>query len=107
MIAGYMPDPGTMTTKLIAERGTGRILGGQIIGDRAAAAKRIDTAAVAIWQSMTAEELTSMDLSHAPPFSGVWDPVQVASRRLVGCTCGWPSEDIPAGTMRGVLSPLT
>ena len=84
VIAGYMPDPGTMTTKLIAERGTGRILGGQIIGDRAAAAKRIDTVAVAIWQSMTAEELTSMDLSYAPPFSGVWDPVQVASRRLVG-----------------------
>ncbi len=88
VIAGYMPDPGSMTTKVIAERGTGRILGGQIIGDRAAAAKRIDTLAVAVWQSMTAEELTSMDLSYAPPFSGVWDPVQVASRRLVGALAG-------------------
>jgi NADPH-dependent 2,4-dienoyl-CoA reductase/sulfur reductase-like enzyme len=83
VIAGYMPDPGTMTTKLLAERGTGRLVGGQIIGDRVNAAKRIDTAAVAIWTGLTAEEVTGLDLAYAPPSSGVWDPIQVAARRLV------------------------
>lgn len=80
VIAGYMPDPGTMTTKVIAEQGTGRLLGGQIVGDQPGAAKRIDTLATAIWNGMTAEELASMDLSYAPPFSPVWDPVQTAAR---------------------------
>ena len=83
VIAGYMPDPGTMTTRLLAEKGTGRLLGGQIIGDRVNAAKRIDTVAVAVWTGLTAEEVTGLDLAYAPPSSGVWDPVQVAARRLV------------------------
>lgn len=67
-----MPDPGTMTTKLLAEKGTGRLLGGQIVGDRVNAAKRIDTAAVAIWSGLTAEDVTGLDLSYAlPPECGI------------------------------------
>ena len=81
VLAHYMPDHGTMHTKVLAERGTGRLLGGQIIGDHVGAAKRIDTLAAAIWSGWTAEDLTSMDLAYAPPFSPVWDPVQVAARR--------------------------
>lgn len=80
VIAHYMPDHGTMTTKVVAESGTGRLLGGQIVGDQPGAAKRIDTLATAIWNCMTAEELVGMDLSYAPPFSPVWDPVQTAAR---------------------------
>jgi len=83
VLAGYMPGSGTMTLKLVAERDTGRLLGGQIVGDHLMAAKRIDTVAMGVWSEMTAEELTSADLSYAPPFSPVWDPVQVASRRLI------------------------
>lgn len=81
VIAHYMPDHGTMTTRLIVEKNTGRVLGGQIIGDRVGAAKRIDTIAMAVWHGMTAEELTGTDLAYAPPHSPVWDPVQVAARR--------------------------
>ncbi|MDQ1247642.1 MAG: hypothetical protein QG597_2013 [Actinomycetota bacterium] len=83
VIAGYMPNPGRMITKVLAERGTGRLLGGQIIGDRVGAAKRIDTLAMAIWTGFTAEDLTGADLSYAPPFSPTWDPVQTAARRLL------------------------
>jgi hypothetical protein len=32
---------------------------------------------------MTADELVNLDLSYAPPFSPVWDPVQTAARQLV------------------------
>jgi NADPH-dependent 2,4-dienoyl-CoA reductase/sulfur reductase-like enzyme len=79
--AGYYPDSAPMTVKLIAEQRTGRLLGGQIVG-RAEAAKRIDALAVALWNGMTVDEMTSLDLGYAPPFAPVWDPILVAARKL-------------------------
>lgn len=77
--AHYMPNSGPMTVKLVVERGTARVLGAQIVGAHGAA-KRIDTCATAIWSGMSTRDLVDLDLSYAPPFSGVWDPVQVAAR---------------------------
>jgi NADPH-dependent 2,4-dienoyl-CoA reductase/sulfur reductase-like enzyme len=78
--AGYLPDAQPICVKLIAERGTGRLLGGQIVGYEASA-KRIDILALAIWNGMTAEEFFAADLSYAPPFSPVLDPVVIAARK--------------------------
>ncbi|MFI6980825.1 FAD-dependent oxidoreductase [Embleya sp. NPDC050154] len=78
--AGYYPGARSMKVKMIAERITGRLLGVQIVG-RDGAAKRIDTAAVALTHRMTVEEMTSLDLGYAPPFSPVWDPILVAARK--------------------------
>jgi NADPH-dependent 2,4-dienoyl-CoA reductase/sulfur reductase-like enzyme len=78
--AGYYPGAELMTVKLIAERRTGLLLGAQIVG-RNEAAKRIDSLAVAAWNRMTVEEMTSLDLSYAPPFAPVWDPVLIAARK--------------------------
>ncbi|WP_305789465.1 FAD-dependent oxidoreductase [Symbioplanes lichenis] len=78
--AGYYPGASEMTIKLIAERRTGMLLGAQIVG-REEAAKRIDSLAIAIWNRMTVEEMTALDLSYAPPFSPVWDPVLIAARK--------------------------
>jgi len=78
--AGYYPGAAVMTVKLIAERRTGLLLGAQIVG-RQEAAKRIDALAVAVWNRMTVEEMTGLDLSYAPPFSPVWDPVLIAARK--------------------------
>jgi NADPH-dependent 2,4-dienoyl-CoA reductase/sulfur reductase-like enzyme len=78
--AGYFPGAKTMTVKLIAEKRTGLLLGAQIVG-REEAAKRIDGLAIAIWNGMTVEEMTALDLSYAPPFSPVWDPVLIAARK--------------------------
>ncbi len=77
----YFPGAGKIKVKLVVEDDTGRLLGGQIVG-RAGAAKRIDTIAAAITAGMTAEQVTYLDLSYAPPFSPVWDPVQIAARTL-------------------------
>jgi NADPH-dependent 2,4-dienoyl-CoA reductase/sulfur reductase-like enzyme len=79
-VAGYFPGAEMMTVKVLAEQRSGRLLGAQIVG-RANAAKRIDVFATAIWNGMTAEEMTFSDLSYAPPFSPVWDAVLVASRK--------------------------
>src|SRR5260370_12153522 len=47
-------------------------------------AKRIDTAAAALWNRMTVEEMTALDLAYAPPFAPVWDPILVAARQAAG-----------------------
>jgi NADPH-dependent 2,4-dienoyl-CoA reductase/sulfur reductase-like enzyme len=78
--AGYFPGAGPITVKMIAERGTGRLLGAQLVG-REGSAKRVDVCAVALWNEMTVEEMTGLDLGYAPPFSPVWDPVLVAARK--------------------------
>lgn len=78
--AGYWPESSPMTLKVLAEKGTGRLLGAQIVGGRTAG-KRIDALATGIWNNMDGVSFSMMDLSYAPPFSGVWDPVLVAARR--------------------------
>jgi NADPH-dependent 2,4-dienoyl-CoA reductase/sulfur reductase-like enzyme len=76
--AGYYPGAQSMHIKIVAERGTGRLLGAQIVGGEDAA-KRIDVLATALWNGMTVQEVGGMDLSYAPPFSPVWDPVLLAA----------------------------
>lgn len=80
--ASYMPDAQHTTVKLIAERGGGRLLGAQIVGGTGSA-KRVDVIATALAARMTVEDLLGLDLGYAPPFSSVWDPVQVAARQLL------------------------
>jgi NADPH-dependent 2,4-dienoyl-CoA reductase/sulfur reductase-like enzyme len=78
--AGYWPTTSPIEVKVIAERRSGRLLGAQVVGEEGAA-KRIDVFAAALWNEMTVEELLNVDLSYAPPFSPVWDPVLIAARK--------------------------
>ena len=79
--SGYYPGSASVTVKLVAEEASGRLLGGQIVGMQGAG-KRIDTLATALTAGMTARNIMDLDLSYAPPFSPVWDPVQIAARKL-------------------------
>ena len=79
--AGYFPGAAPIRTKVLAERRSGRLLGAQIVG-REGSAKRIDVFATAIWNGMAVDEMVNMDLSYAPPFSPVWDPVLIAVRKV-------------------------
>jgi len=81
--ARYYPGTGPMSVKIFAEKGTGRLLGGQIVG-KEGAAKRIDTLATALHSEFTVEDLINLDLGYSPPFSAVWDPVQIAARQAAG-----------------------
>ncbi len=81
-MASYMPDAAPLTVKLLAERGSGRLLGAQILGG-VGAAKRVDVVAAALTAGCTAEDLIGMDLGYAPPYSSVWDPLQVAARDVL------------------------
>lgn len=79
--SGYYPGSGKITVKLVTDARTQRLLGGQIVGMQGAG-KRIDTIATALTAGMTARNIMDLDLSYAPPFSPVWDPVQIAARKL-------------------------
>ncbi len=76
--APYYPGAQTMRIKVVVERRSGRLLGAQIVGG-AGAGKRIDVLATALWNRMSAAEVAGMDLSYAPPFSPVSDPVLLAA----------------------------
>lgn len=78
--AGYFPGAAPIRVKMTAERRSGRLLGAQIVG-REGAAKRIDVLAVCCWNGMAVDEVLSLDLSYAPPFAPVWDPVLIAARK--------------------------
>ena len=79
--ADYYPQSGPITVKLLGEKGSGRLLGGQIVGCEGAA-KRIDIVATALHAEFTAEQVSELDLSYAPPYSPLWDPVLIAARLL-------------------------
>lgn len=79
--AGYMPDSKPTTVKILAERVTRRVLGAQSVGGPGSA-KRVDLVAAAIAGGLTVDDLIGLDLSYAPPFSPLWDPVQIAARSL-------------------------
>ena len=78
--AGYYPDTKPITVKVLAERGSRRLIGAQIVGEEGAA-KRIDVFATALTAGLTVDDLIDLDLAYAPPFSGVWDAVHLAARQ--------------------------
>lgn len=97
--AHYYPGAGEMQLKMLADRETRKVLGVQIVGAEGAA-KRVDVIAVAITQSLTVDQVVELDLSYAPPFSPVWDPVQTVARRASAVLDSVPT--IPRGPHENV-----
>jgi NADPH-dependent 2,4-dienoyl-CoA reductase/sulfur reductase-like enzyme/rhodanese-related sulfurtransferase len=80
--AHYYPGRKESTLKVIADKETGRILGGQAVGE-GPSDKFIDILAMALHGKMTCRELANVDLAYAPPFSPVLSPIIVAANVLV------------------------
>ena len=80
--AHYYPGGKESTLKVIAEKGTGRILGGQAVGE-GPSDKFIDILAMALHGKMTCQQLASVDLAYAPPYSPALSPVIVAANVLM------------------------
>jgi CoA-dependent NAD(P)H sulfur oxidoreductase len=68
--------------KMVADKSSGRLLGAQMAGAEGAA-KRIDVVATALQARMTVEQVAELDLSYAPPFSTVWDPILIAAQEML------------------------
>jgi len=75
--AKYYPGTSPLHVRLVHTPG-GRLLGGQLAG-REGAAKRIDVLATALYAGLTVADLAALDLSYAPPFAPVYDPVLAAA----------------------------
>ncbi len=77
--ARYYPGTGPLQSVIIASKDDGRFLGAQLAGPLDAV-KRIDVYATMLYAGMTIPEAFNLDLSYAPPFSPVYDPVVMAAR---------------------------
>jgi NADPH-dependent 2,4-dienoyl-CoA reductase/sulfur reductase-like enzyme len=75
--AKYYPGAQPLHVRLV-HTPDGRLLGGQLAG-REGAAKRIDVLATALHAGLTVPDLAGLDLSYAPPFAPVYDPVLAAA----------------------------
>lgn len=80
--ASYYAGAAPIHVRLTGERGSGRLLGGQLICSNPQSVKRVDVLAAHLHQRGKVEDLFQMDLAYAPPFSGVWDVLLVAADRL-------------------------
>jgi len=67
-----------ITVTYVVEKGSGRLLGAQMVGQEGVA-HRIDTLAAALYSRMTVEDVARLDLAYAPPFANVWDPILIAA----------------------------
>lgn len=77
--AGYMPEVGNITIKLIADKNTREILGAQAIGC-GDANQRIGTVSSAILMNTKINNFLNLDLPYAPPYSPAIDPLLNAAQ---------------------------
>ncbi|HTI72099.1 MAG TPA: FAD-dependent oxidoreductase [Candidatus Limnocylindria bacterium] len=75
--AHYYPGAKPVLIKIIAEEGTGRLLGAQVLGERGVD-KRVDVLATAIAGKLSVYDLESLDLAYSPPFGSANDPINTA-----------------------------
>jgi NADPH-dependent 2,4-dienoyl-CoA reductase/sulfur reductase-like enzyme len=75
--AGYYPNQQDIYIKLVYEKDSKVIIGGETLGKNGAGL-RIDVVAMAIRAKMTTAELGMMDFCYSPPISKTWDALNVA-----------------------------
>jgi NADPH-dependent 2,4-dienoyl-CoA reductase/sulfur reductase-like enzyme len=66
------------TGRLVHEP-AGRLLGAQLVGPHGVA-KRLDVIATALRAGFEVDDLAALDLSYAPPYAPVYDPVLLAAQ---------------------------
>jgi NADPH-dependent 2,4-dienoyl-CoA reductase/sulfur reductase-like enzyme len=77
----YYPGSHRITMRVTGDRATGRLLGLQLFGHKnAEIAKRIDIAVTAIFNQMTVDAVSDLDLSYTPPLGSPWEAVQMAAQ---------------------------
>lgn len=78
-IAHYYPGVKKMSILLIFDSKSHLLLGAEIIAPSPMGAKKIDVLATALAAKMRIDDIQKLDLSYAPPFAPVWDPILIAA----------------------------
>ena len=77
----YYPGATPIEVRVTGDQTTGLLLGAQLVGRRGAEiSKRVDTYAAALFNRMTVDEVSDLDLSYTPPLGSPWDAVQMATQ---------------------------
>ncbi|MFH1087058.1 MAG: FAD-dependent oxidoreductase [Chloroflexota bacterium] len=76
--ADYYPGDKDVLVKLVVEKASGRILGGQVAGP-GDVAKRVDVLATALTFGATVDAMANLDLTYAPPYNSAFDPLHHAA----------------------------
>jgi NADH oxidase (H2O2-forming) len=74
----WMPGAKDISVKILVDAGSGRIIGGQAIGEEGAA-WRVNVMSLAIRKKMTIEEFCTLELAYCPAVSDLYDPLQAAA----------------------------
>ncbi|MEN9354383.1 MAG: hypothetical protein RL318_1708 [Fibrobacterota bacterium] len=103
----YYPGSKPVTVKIVYERGTGRILGGETAGF-AGADRRLDVIATAAAQGATVHDLSDVDFAYSPPLGTANDAINmaayVAENRLSGYSPSVSAEEV--GSWMQANSPV-
>jgi len=76
--ATYYPKGKKILVKMVVEKSSNRLLGGQVVGP-GETAKRVDVLATALTFGATVDDLANLDLAYAPPYNNAMDPLHNAA----------------------------
>jgi NADPH-dependent 2,4-dienoyl-CoA reductase/sulfur reductase-like enzyme/rhodanese-related sulfurtransferase len=86
--ATYYPGAKDIMVKLIAEKSSGKLLGGQVVGP-GDAVKRVDVLATSLMLGATVNDLANLDLAYAPPYNSAMDPLHHAANVIRNKQAGY------------------
>ena len=81
------PGSHPITMSYTGDRRNGKLLGAQLVGTAPGAATRIDIPATAIFNELTIDQLSDLDLSYAPPLGSPWDALQTGAQAWTRSVC--------------------
>lgn len=79
--AGYYPGATPIHMRLVYDRERCVLLGAQLVGEKGVS-DRINILALAIAHEIKVYDIAQLDMAYSPPFSPVWDPIQVACNQI-------------------------
>ena len=80
----YYPGSHPIHMRYTGDAESGQLLGLQLVGRLGTEiAKRVDIAATAIFNTMTVEDISELDLAYTPPLGSPWDAVQAGAQAWV------------------------
>ena len=97
----YYPGGKPLALKIMYDKKTSRLLGGQAYG-QSGVEKRIDVLATALHGKMTLEDLSELDLAYAPPYNSANDPINIAAFIGINHISGFSPLKTPAETMKEI-----
>lgn len=107
-IPHFMPGASMLTFRLVADRKTRKVIGGQFFGP-GKIDKRLDVLAAAVTGELTVDQLADTDLAYAPPYSTALDPLthgaNVLRNKLDGLLKSYSPSQLQE-RMKGSSTPL-